>query len=110
VLLQNQGPRRILLQGYVLTDDLGLHSADPYVRGDRTFTFDSEVKLIPSAYVALVTGWGEDGWRRIADGSNVYQCYWCRDRSVWEGCDEPIHLLSIVNTYSPRPTAYVIRR
>jgi hypothetical protein len=110
VLLQNQGVRRIPLDGYVVTDDLGLHAGDPYVRGDRIFTFPCDIKLAPSNYLALITGWGEDGWRREDDGTAVYHCYWGRERSVWHDHDGPMHLLATTNSYAPRSEAYVLRR
>jgi hypothetical protein len=110
VLLQNQGVRRIPLDGYVVTDDLGLGGCDSHIHGERIYTFPSEVTLIPSSYVALVTGWGEDGWRREEDGTSVYHCYWGRDRSVWYDNDGPMHVLTVTNTYSPRVEAYALRR
>jgi hypothetical protein len=110
ILLQNQGPRRIPLEGYLLTDELGLYARDAGLRGDRMFTFQTDAKLIPSAYVALVTGLGEDGWRKMDDGSVVYYCYWNRDDPVWFGHEDPVHLLCVTNTHSPRRDAYVIRR
>ena len=110
VLLQNQGVRRLPLLGYLITDDLGLNSADPSVRGERIYVFRHDVKLPPSTYVALITGWGEDGWRRHPDTTTVFHVYWCRERSVWYGHEEPIHLLSIANTHAPHPEGYLLRR
>ncbi|MEP0766413.1 MAG: hypothetical protein HRF45_07740 [Fimbriimonadia bacterium] len=110
VLLQNQGVRRIPLLGYLITDDLGIHSTDPRTRGDRLYVFRHDIKLPPSAYVALITGWGEDGWRRHPDGTNVFHAYWGRERSVWYDHDGPIHLLTIANTHTTHPEGYLLRR
>jgi len=108
VLLQNQGARRIPLEGFLLTDDLGL--GDPMKYGDRIYYFRTDIKMIPSAYVALVTGWGEDGWRKTDDCTAIYQMHWGREHPVWSGYDLPLHLLSVVNTHACQPEGYLVRR
>jgi hypothetical protein len=100
ILLQNQGVLKVCLTGFMLTEESvvrGGREPDP----SRTFVFWENIWMPPNTYAIVVTGKGEDGWRRCRDGTLVYHAFWNRDRVVWSTREEPIHLLGIVHTKAP---------
>lgn len=101
VLLHNQGVFKINLRGHLLLDDSAFLDSGEIVL-DRAYAFSEEVCIPPSCYVMLVTGRGENRWRKSADGSLVYTVFWGKSRSVWLHREGPLHLLGVTHSQPPR--------
>ena len=103
VLLQNQGIFRVCLRGHLVADE------DAFLDGgrmdwDRTFAFGDDVSIPPKAYVMLVTGYGDDGWGKSKDGSQVYYKFWQRGEVVWSLSNRPLHVLGVLHSKVVRPS------
>jgi hypothetical protein len=74
------------------------------------FSFNDDEGIPSNCYVALFSGTGIDGWRHDKHGRHVYHVYWHNRKSVWEGDDGAVHLLSVVHANRPRAESLLISR
>lgn len=95
VLLKNQGLLKINLRGHMIADENAFSSACLH---EKVFVFSEEVILPPGAYAMVVTGKGENGWGRSADGSLVYYAFWGKKHPVWTDEASPIHVLGVLHS------------
>jgi hypothetical protein len=95
VLLRNQGLMKIQLRGHMIADEEAF--GGPRL-SDRVFVFTDDVVIPPCAYVMMITGRGENGWGKSADGSLVYYAYWGKARAIWADDACPIHVLGVLHS------------
>jgi hypothetical protein len=107
VLLQNQGSMRISLRGYVLMSEQAIESGSLYA---TSHVFQDDIQIMPSAYVLLFTGTGENRWTRTKEGCNVYQTYAGQDRAIWNRLEGALHIMHAHHIFVERGEHLAMRR
>jgi hypothetical protein len=92
VLLQNQGVLKVTLRGHAILDEIALEEG-LYYEPCRVHVFQEDVRIPAGCYVLLVTGNGENGWFKSADGSLIYVTHRGLPTPVWSS-STTLHLLA----------------
>lgn len=104
VLFQNQGTLRECLRGHVVLSEAALENAE---RLELSHVFRDEEQIPSGMYVILYTGHGKPRWARTKENALVYFAYMGRDRSVWNNCPGPLHLLVKQHSYVHRQVGLI---
>lgn len=102
VLLQNQGALRASLRGHIIVSESSIDHPESF------HFFTEDVLISPGHYALLRSGKGRNGWGTSKDGAQVFFVSLTRENSLWGENNEPIHLMNVQHTYSPRQEAALL--